>query len=229
MGHALRSELLETYDWNWTESQREAELAVSLSRNCSFALYAAADINGALGRWSQSEALFRQALAIDPLDADTHQLFGWTLFHAGRYAESEAEARRVLEIRPSYSGERFYLGMSLLAQGKLQAALTEMQKEPEEVTRKIGLAMVLYALRNKAEAGLALAEAERLAAAGDWAYEIAWAHAFRGEATAAFEWLERAYAQKDANLEYLKGEWALKSIEDDPRYKAFLHKMNLPE
>jgi adenylate cyclase len=228
MGHALRAELLETYDWNWAESQREAELAVSLSRNSSFALYAAADINGALGQWSQSESLFRQALAIDPLDADTHQLFGWTLLHAGRYAEAEAEARRVLEIRPSYTTERFYLGISLLAQGKLQAALSEMQKEPNQATRKIGLAMVLYASRNKPEAGLALAEAERLAGA-DWAYEIAWAHAYRGEATAAFQWLDRAYEQKDANLEYLKGEWALRGIESDPRYKAFLRKMNLPE
>lgn len=227
MGHALRAELLETYDWNWRESQKEAELAVSLSRNSSFALYAAADINGALGRWSQSEALFRQALAIDPLDADTHQLFGWTLFHAGRYEEAEAEARRVLEIRPSYTTERFYLGMSLLAQGKLQAALSETQKEPGEAIRKIGLGMILYALGNKPEAGLALAEAEQLAGS-DFAYEIAWVHAFRGEATAAFEWLERAYEQKDANLEYLKGEWALKGIEGDPRYKAFLRKMDLP-
>jgi serine/threonine protein kinase len=228
MGHALRAELLETYDWNWTEAQKEAEMAVSLSKNCSLALYAAADISGALGRWSQSEALFRQALAVDPLDADTHQLFGWTLFHSGKYADAEAEARRALEIRPTYSTERFYLAMSLLAQGKLQDALDEVKREPNNVTRQIGLAMVLYALHNNADAARSLMAAEQLAGS-DWAYEIAWAHAFRGEPTVAFDWLNRAYDQKDANLEYLKGEWALKSIESDPRYKALLRRMNLPE
>lgn len=228
MGHALRAELLETYDWDWAEAQREAERAVSLSRNSSFALYAAADINGALGRWSQAEALFRQALAIDPLDADTHQLFGWTLFHAGRYAEAEAEERRALEIRPSYTTGRFYVGVTLLAQGKFPAALSEMQREPDEIPRKIGIAMSLFAVGNKSAAGVALREAEQ-AAGNDWAYEIAWAHALRGEATEAFEWLDRAYKQKDENLEYLKGEWALKGVEGDPRYKAFLRKMNLPE
>ena len=228
MGHALQAELLVTYDWDWTQARREAELAVSLSRNCSFALYAAADINGVLGRWDQAEALFRQSLAIDPLDADTHQLFGWTLFHAGRYAEAEAEARRVLQIRPSYTGERFYLGAYLLAQGRFPDALGEMQKEPDKAVRKVGLAMAQYALRNRSEAEVALREAEQIAGS-HWAYEIAWTHAFRGEASDAFRWLDRAYEQKDFNLEYLKGEWALKSLESDPRYKAFLRKLNLPE
>ncbi len=42
-------------------------------------------------------------------------------------------------------------------------------------------------------------------------------------------WLERAYAQKDPYLAQIKGEWLLKNLEADPRYKAFLKKMNLPE
>ena len=62
-----------------------------------------------------------------------------------------------------------------------------------------------------------------------WAKEIACAHALRGEANAAFQWLDRAYAQKDFLLEYIKGEWAFKGLESDPRYKAFLRKMNLTD
>lgn len=45
----------------------------------------------------------------------------------------------------------------------------------------------------------------------------------------AFKWLDRAYAQKDASLTYIKGVPLLKKIEGDPRHKAFLKKMNLPE
>jgi len=227
MGHALRAEQLVTYDWSWTEAQREAEQAVTLGKNSSFALYAAADIAGVLGHRERAEAAFRESLAIDPLDADTHDLFCWELLHAGRFVEAEAEARRIVEIRPTYASAHFDVGLALMGQGKFEAALAEMQNETATGPRFIGLAMALHALKRRAESDAALRAAER-EVGDDWAYQIACAHAYRGEIDEAFRWLERAYRQKDFMLEYLKGEWALKSLEGDPRYKAFLRKMNLP-
>ena len=53
-------------------------------------------------------------------------------------------------------------------------------------------------------------------------------YAFRGEADRAFEWLERAYVQRDGGLTTLKGDPLLKSLERNPRYAAFLKKMRLP-
>ena len=48
------------------------------------------------------------------------------------------------------------------------------------------------------------------------------------ETSQAFEWLERAYAQRDAGLVLVKGDPLLEDLEPDPRYKAFLKKMRLP-
>ena len=42
-------------------------------------------------------------------------------------------------------------------------------------------------------------------------------------------WLELAYTQKDSGLYFVKGEMPLRNLEADPRFKAFLRKMNLPE
>jgi hypothetical protein len=42
-------------------------------------------------------------------------------------------------------------------------------------------------------------------------------------------WLERAYSQKDPFLWQIKSISLMKRLETDPRYKAFLLKMNLPE
>jgi hypothetical protein len=58
---------------------------------------------------------------------------------------------------------------------------------------------------------------------------IAETYAFRGQKDQAFSWLARAYAQKDIFLWTIKGDPLLKNLEGDPRYRAFLHKMNLPE
>jgi hypothetical protein len=62
----------------------------------------------------------------------------------------------------------------------------------------------------------------------DAAFQIAEVYAFRGEADRAFEWLERAYTQRDSELSLMKGDPLLKSLERDPRYAAFLKKMRLP-
>lgn len=50
----------------------------------------------------------------------------------------------------------------------------------------------------------------------------------RGEADEAFQWLERAYAQRDPGLADLKSDPLLKNLLPDARYGAFLAKLRLP-
>ena len=67
----------------------------------------------------------------------------------------------------------------------------------------------------------------------DWsrtfAYQIAEIHAWRGERDQAFEWLDRAYAQRDGGLVYLTNDRLLASLHADSRFGALLRKMKLPE
>jgi hypothetical protein len=58
---------------------------------------------------------------------------------------------------------------------------------------------------------------------------IAGIYAWRGEKDKAFEWAERAYAQRDAGLTWLKINPDFNRLRGDPRYKALLRKLNLPE
>jgi hypothetical protein len=54
-------------------------------------------------------------------------------------------------------------------------------------------------------------------------------YAYRGDNDQALDWLDRAYRQKDLGLVEIVGEPLFKNLATDPRYKAFLRKMNLPE
>ena len=58
---------------------------------------------------------------------------------------------------------------------------------------------------------------------------IAEVYAFRGQSDEAMHWLERAYAQKDPAMYYVKADPQLDSLAGDPRFKAFLRKLNLPK
>jgi hypothetical protein len=90
------------------------------------------------------------------------------------------------------------------------------------------LPLAYHALGRRSESDTALA-ALKSKYAGEMAYQIAEAHAFRGEADLAFEWLERAYRQRDGGVSEIKYDRLFRKLINDPRYKAFLKKMRLPE
>ena len=57
---------------------------------------------------------------------------------------------------------------------------------------------------------------------------IAEIYAFRNQSDEAFEWLDRAYAQRNGGLTFTKVEPLLKRLHSDPRFAALLKKLNLP-
>jgi hypothetical protein len=60
------------------------------------------------------------------------------------------------------------------------------------------------------------------------AYQIAQVYAFRNQSDKAFEWLDLAYAQRSGSLVGIKVDPLMKSLHKDPRFAAFLKKLNLP-
>ena len=103
-----------------------------------------------------------------------------------------------------------------------------MQQETDDIWRLTGLPLAFHALGRRRESDAALAALKEKY--GDVAaFQIAEVHAYRGEADLAFEWLARAYAQRDGGLVDIKGDRFLRKLSADARYKAFLRKMKLPE
>ena len=87
--------------------------------------------------------------------------------------------------------------------------------------------IVYYALGRKKEADAALSELIVKYRAST-AYQIAEVYAFRNQSDEAFEWLNRAYVQRDDDLTVTKVDPLLKNLHKDPRFAAFLKKLNLP-
>jgi hypothetical protein len=103
-----------------------------------------------------------------------------------------------------------------------------MKRESNQMEQASGLALAYHALGRAADSN---AELKRLitGGAGRYAYKIAEVFAYRGERDEALKWLERAYVQKDGTLKWIARDPCLTKLTLDPRYKAFLRKMNLPE
>jgi len=50
----------------------------------------------------------------------------------------------------------------------------------------------------------------------------------RNDANATFEWLERAWTNRDTEITYLLSDPLTLKFKDDPRFAAFCHKVGLP-
>jgi TolB-like protein/Tfp pilus assembly protein PilF len=226
--HALLAYVHRAYDWDWTAAEAEGKRALALDPTDSSSLAASAGLAMTLGRWDDAEGLIRRALDRDPFFPLAIWYSGAIQYGAGHYAGSEAAYRKLLEVAPSFLWTRAYLGKTLLAEGKADTALAMVQQEADEENRLKMLPIVLHAAGRASESDAALRALIAKFAQTD-AYSVAMSYAYRGDRDLAFQWLDRAYLQRDSSLVEIVGDPLFKNLFGDPRHKTFLRKMNLPE
>jgi serine/threonine protein kinase/Tfp pilus assembly protein PilF len=211
-------------EWNWRGAEASIGRALELAPGNAQVLRVAGALAGTLGRLDEAIGLYRRALEQDPLSPASYINLAVSFHAADRLAEAEGAFRKVLEHSPQRTFTRASLSLNLLAQSRGEEALEEAMREPEEVLRLWALAIIHHALGHRAESDEALRELiEKYAKSS--AYQIAEVHGARGETDAAFEWLERAYAQRHGGLTQMKARPRYHSLQGDPRWGALLKKM----
>ena len=211
-------------DWDWKGADQSLRRAMELAPNNPDVVRALAMLTYHLGRPDDAIALGLKAIQLDPLDVSGYGYLGRFYRGAGLLSEAEAMFRKALEISPRVVNISFLLAMVLLETGRHEEALVMAAGESTGYGRLCGLAIVHHTLGNREQAYQALDELTRRFAA-DCGYQLANVHAVRGETDAAFQWLERAYAQRDSGLALARPERFLRSLHADPRWAAFMEKM----
>ena len=215
------------HDWDWDTANTCLTKAAALEPGSEEVLRVRSYLSRVLGNLDQGVKLYEQAVALDPLRANSHLGLGYLLYMAARYDEAQAELQKALDLNPQAAFAHANLGKILIAEGKPQQALAEIKKEPNDWEKLTDQALVYYALRREQDSNAALAELIGKHDT-DSAYQIAEAYAFRRESGKSFEWLELAYKQRDAGLADIKVDPLLKNLRHDARYTEFLKRMRLP-
>jgi TolB-like protein/Flp pilus assembly protein TadD len=210
------------YEGDLAAAARHVERALALDPTNPYIIANAATLARSLGRLDEAIALLEYAVARDPVNPSAHNGLGLAYFFTGRLDEAIASLRTMESLTPGDMGFGQYLvGWVLLQKGEPEAALQAMQQESAEVQRLIGLVMAYHALRQAEESDAALAELiDRYEQ--QWAYNIAYVLAFRGEADRAFEWLDKAVQYNDPGLQLIAADILFANIHDDPRWLPFL-------
>ena len=147
------------------------------------------------------------------------------LYSAGQYEKALASAQKALELNPEKTYDHFTRGEVFLAQGRLEQSLAEMKQEPGAYWTLTGEALVYHALGREQDANAALIQLTNQYQQ-NMAYQIAEIYAYRGDSDLAFQWLNRAYQQRDSGMRSLKIDPLLKSLHKDRRYSELLRKMH---
>ena len=216
------------HDWDWHGADASLRKAEMLEPGGAEAFEDRAYLARALGRIDEAIELFRQAIALNPLRADSYLALGYELYFAGRFDEARDALQRAKELNPDISSLHLTLGKILLAEGQADRALAEMELETGEWEKFSGKALVYHALGRHQDADAALGKLITTHQ-NDCAYQIAEAYAYRREFDKAFDWLDRAYRQRDAGLPELKTAPLMTTLREDPRYIKLLAKIGLPK
>jgi TolB-like protein/DNA-binding winged helix-turn-helix (wHTH) protein/Flp pilus assembly protein TadD len=225
--HAQMGRIKQQVDFDWVGADTSIQRAIALEPGDSDILRLAAGSAALLGRFDEALAMGRRAVDLDPLNAISWESLGETEYFMGQFDRAAADSKKALELSPDAWPSHGLLSQIYINQGRPQDSLPEIELVRADDMRAFLYPMTYYALGRKKESDAALSELVTKYHAGG-AYQIAQVYAFRNQSDEAFEWLDRAYAQSDGGLIFTKVEPLLKSLHNDPRFTAFLKKLNLP-
>ncbi|MDA2934670.1 hypothetical protein MYX82_10060 [Acidobacteria bacterium AH-259-D05] len=173
----------------------------------------------------------RRSQQLDPLNLATAVAAGFLLRNAHRYEEGIETCQSALDIDPNWSRAYSCLADHYIDMGLYQEAAAARQKEwvlegasPEDMVgfpdvAASGVESVLqWWLQYMTEKAKQKYVPETI---------FAWIYAGLDETDRAFEWLERAYQARVANLPYIKVHSRWDPLRDDPRFQDLLQRMNL--
>jgi adenylate cyclase len=225
--HTAVARVLIVYDLNVSGAESQVQQALQLDPNNAWALAWAGDIALYKGQFDKAIKLLQRSIANDPVNPIRYDDYSGALLYAGRYAEGLAATRKAIDLDPGRASAIYSeSGWVFLVTGDPAAALSELDRDPESRESSAIRVVALDSLGRKAEADAALANLKKNHA-DRHATGIALIYANRGEFDAAFQWLDRAYRQREASLLNLKIGPFFRNLHSDPRFDFFLRKLNL--
>jgi TolB-like protein/Tfp pilus assembly protein PilF len=211
---------------DWAGAKSDFDKALSLNPGESAVQQGYGRLMVALGRAPEALAASKRAAELDPLSAGPWTQMGRVHNSLGQLPAARDVLERSVVVNPDSDIGYFHLGINHLLAGDAASALAIFSKRDNPYSLA-GVAMAEHALGHARESQQALDRLSGESAAGG-AYQIAEVHAWRGDRDRAFAWLDRAAAQNDGGLNFLKLDPLISPLRTDPRYAALLAKLGLP-
>ena len=218
-------------DFNWVGAEEEFELLLRHAPGDAVILDAYAGLLSEVGRHEEALEHSQRAFELDPLSDWIGGRRVMYILNARRYPEALEQAEEILDLSPNSVFVKWVAGKVKLAMGDFDGGLEMLLSREVGSPDKNSMVGVAYAQAGQNQEArrvldFLLKRRQERYVPGSM---IASIYGALGEPDKAFEWLDRAYEERDYFLLWIKVDPVYDALRDDPRFAALLERMNFPD
>jgi TolB-like protein len=226
----IKAWLLSDCDFDWAGAEEEFEFLLQHAPGDATVLDAYAGLLSVMGQHEEALEYSKRAFDLDPLNDWIGGRRVMFLAAAHRYSEAQALAEQLLEVSPESVFAKWVLGKVKVAMGDFDGALEALLSREVGNPGKNFMVGEALALAGRADEAREVLDflLERRQDRYVPGTMIGVIYGALGEPDAAFEWLDRAYEERDYFLVWLKVDPMYDPLREDPRFADLLQRMNFP-
>ena len=233
--HTSLADISAYYDWDYDKAEHHYKRAIALSPNYATAHAWYGEFLRHMGRFDEAISEVKRAQSLDPLSITINNIVGLTFHHARQYDKAEKELQETIEMHPADTGTTYFLlGLVYIQKGMYEEAVSAIQTARTlagDIPDFLGVQACAYALAGMRTKALScLQELQEMSKQG-YAPPFSFVPAYVGlsQKDKAFEYLEKAYEERNFQLVMLKVDPLFDPLRSDPIFTALLEKMGLTE
>jgi len=179
-------------------------------------------------KFDEAVRSMKTAIEIDPTNPLMQGYLSWLYLWFGHPREAITEAQKTIEIDPNYVMAYYVIGSAFTEMG-MHAEAIEAHKKGLAISPgfEVGLG-VAYAKAGQKENALDVATALEKYMSNWNAWSLAEIYAALGDKDKAINFLEEAYKLRQDFMPWIRYDYNLNILKDDPRFKDIVKRLNLP-
>jgi TolB-like protein/Tfp pilus assembly protein PilF len=243
--HASLAWVMALYDWDWAGAEREFQRSIGLNPNYATAHEWYGIVMWNTGRLDEAMAEERRALALDPLSTIINRNVADVLLFQHKYDPAIEQYKKTLELDPGFNSALNNMGLAYIQKGMYAEAIAQYQKSadigrappPPDQSRAANAApsnataslAYGYAKAGRTADAMRILNNIQQAARYEPALASVRIYTALGQKNKAFEWLERAYADRSIAAQSfgIRVDPHLDPLRSDPRFTDLLRRINL--
>ena len=231
--HTALAGILFYGDWDWSGAESEFKRGLALNPNDAEARRIYSNYLLALGRFEEALVEIQRAQELDPVSLLTSVNYGWTFYFTRQYDRAIEQCRKALELDASSDSAHACLGQSYLAKGMREEAIDQAERavtlSGRRPARLVTLARVYAAFGKEADARSLVMELRERARLGYVSpYLLAMIRAALGQEDQALTALNKAYAERDPYIVWLKVDDAFDPLRGNLHFQDLLRRVGFP-
>jgi len=221
------------YDWDHKAARKHFEKALELNPNSVSAhQWIEYYLTFLEGEYEEGLAHLERVQELDPLNPFVKARFGWMYYYLRDFDRAIELFKENVEFDPNNPLGHKGLREAYSKKGMYDKAIAEAEKVLELEMRSVRAITSLgsiYGFAGKKDKALELlSELEARSSKGYVSpFVVAEIYMGLGEMDKTFEWLEKAYEEREVSLIYITVPTPFDALNPDPRYEQLLKKMGL--